>query len=254
MESGIHIAKIPVRRRRKKQKAFQNDSTRGDMNKALPPSWLRLLAGEFDLPYFRQLEQFVDAERAAHTVYPPEKDVFNALRLTPLEHVKVVLIGQDPYHGDGQAHGLCFSVQPGIRPPPSLVNIFKELKNDLGCPIPNNGHLVPWAKEGILLLNAVLTVRAHEPNSHKNKGWEQFSDAVLHAINERARPTVFLLWGGYAQKKAKLVDTHRHRVLKSAHPSPLSAAKFLGSRPFSAVNNALRELGEEPINWCLPDV
>ncbi|HYV38619.1 MAG TPA: uracil-DNA glycosylase [Gemmataceae bacterium] len=224
------------------------------MNTTLPADWERRLASEFTQPYFRQLQDFIQREREVHTVYPPDKDVFNALKLTPFDQVKVVLLGQDPYHDDGQAHGLCFSVQPGIKPPPSLVNIFKELKNDLGCPIPNNGCLTPWAERGVLLLNAVLTVRAHEANSHKNKGWEQFTDAVILAVNERPKPAVFLLWGNYAQKKGKLVDSAKHRVICGAHPSPLSASKFFGSRPFSAVNRALQELGHEPLDWQLPDI
>src|SRR5262249_8127663 len=161
----------------------------------LPASWQAAVGDEFRQPYFHKLEAFVDAEREAHTVFPPEEDVFNALKLTPLDEVKVVLLGQDPYHDEGQAHGLCFSVRPGVRPPPSLVNILKELKNDLGCRIPNNGCLVPWAEQGVLLLNAVLTVRAHKPNSHKNHGWERFTDAVIQAVADRPQPSVFLLWG-----------------------------------------------------------
>ena len=224
------------------------------MKKDLPPSWRKVLAEEFTKPYFHKLEAFVDQERRTHTVYPPEDDVFNAFKLTPLDEVKVVLIGQDPYHGDGQAQGLCFSVRPGIKPPPSLVNIFKELKHDLGCKIPNNGSLVPWAEQGVLLLNAVLTVRAHEANSHEGRGWEQFTDAAIQAVNDRKEPAVFALWGKYAQKKGRLVDEERHRVLKGAHPSPLSAAKFFASKPFFSINGALEELDYEPIDWQIPDV
>jgi uracil-DNA glycosylase len=224
------------------------------MKVQLPADWQTVLAEELEKPYFQRLKEFVDGERAQYLVFPPEDDVFNALKLTPFDRVKVLLLGQDPYHDDGQAHGLCFSVRPGVRPPPSLMNVFKELKNDLGCAIPNNGYLVPWAEQGVLLLNAVLTVRAHVPNSHKDKGWETFTDAVLRAVNARATPVVFVLWGAYAQKKEKLIDTERHRVLKAAHPSPLSAKKFFGSKPFSAVNRALEEFGEKPINWQLPDV
>jgi uracil-DNA glycosylase len=224
------------------------------MKKNLPPSWKAVLAGEFEEPYFQKLEAFVDKERESHTVFPPEDDVFNALTMTPLDAVKVVLLGQDPYHDDGQAHGLCFSVRPGVRPPPSLVNILKELKNDLGCKIPNNGCLLPWAEQRVLLLNAVLTVRAHQANSHKNKGWEQFTDAVIQAVNDRDKPSVFILWGAYAQKKGKLVDEERHRVLKSAHPSPLSAATFFGTKPFSRTNALLEELEYSPIDWQLPDL
>jgi uracil-DNA glycosylase len=220
----------------------------------LPDGWKTVLSGELKKPYFQSLKQFVDAERSAHTVFPPEGDVFNAFKLTPFEKVKVLLLGQDPYHDDGQAHGLCFSVKPGVKRPPSLVNIFKELHNDLGCKIPNNGYLVPWAEQGVMLLNAVLTVRAHQANSHKDRGWETFTDAVIRALNDRPQPLVFLLWGAYAQKKNKLIDTNRHRIVTAAHPSPLSAKKFFGSKPFSAVNKALEELGETAIDWQLPDV
>jgi uracil-DNA glycosylase len=219
----------------------------------LPESWQGALAGEVNKPYFQELQKFVQSERQAHTVFPPEEDVFTALKLTPYDQVKVLLLGQDPYHDDGQAHGLCFSVRPGIKPPPSLVNMFKELRDDLGCSVPNNGYLVPWAEQGVLLLNAVLTVRAHEPNSHKDKGWETFTDAVIRAVNSRSSPVVFVLWGAYAQKKEKLIDK-RHVILKAAHPSPLSAKKFFGSRPFSAINNALTQMGKTPINWQLPDL
>jgi uracil-DNA glycosylase len=224
------------------------------MRVQLPDGWKTVLADELTRPYFERLKEFVDAEREAHTVFPPEGDVFNALKLTPFDKVKVLLLGQDPYHDDGQAHGLCFSVKPGVKRPPSLVNIFKELHNDLGCKVPNNGCLVPWAEQGVMLLNAVLTVRAHQPNSHKDHGWETFTDAVIRALNDRSQPVVFLLWGAYAQKKIKLIDTARHRIVTAAHPSPLSAKKFFNSKPFSAVNKALAELGETAIDWQLPDV
>jgi uracil-DNA glycosylase len=224
------------------------------MHVKLPPSWQDILADELKKPYFKKLSEFVDEERKHHQVFPPEEDVFNAFRLTPYDKVKVLLLGQDPYHDEGQAHGLAFSVRPGVRPPPSLVNIFKELHADLGCKIPNNGCLVPWAEQGVMLLNAVLTVRAHQPTSHKNKGWETFTDSVIRALNERADPVVFLLWGGYAQKKLKLIDTARHPVITAAHPSPLSVKKFLGSKPFSTTNKALAKLGKEPIDLQIPDV
>lgn len=224
------------------------------MRVQLPSDWKAVLADEVKKPYFQQLKQFVNEERAEHKVFPPEPDVFNAFKLTPYESVKVLLLGQDPYHDDGQAHGLCFSVKPGVKPPPSLLNVFKELHNDLGCKIPNNGYLVPWADRGVLLLNAVLTVRAHKPTSHKDKGWETFTDAVIRALNNRQKPLVFLLWGAYAQKKSKLIDANRHRIVMAAHPSPLSYKKFLGSKCFSAVNQALEDLGEEPIDWQLPDL
>jgi uracil-DNA glycosylase len=220
----------------------------------LPESWRAALADEFAKPYFHQLQESLARERAEHKVFPPEEDVFNAYKLAPLEKVKVLLLGQDPYHDDNQAHGLCFSVRPGIKPPPSLVNMFKELKTDVGCKVPNNGYLVPWAEQGIMLLNAVLTVRAHEPNSHKNQGWETFTDATIRALADRPDPVVFVLWGAYAQKKGKLIDAARHPVLTAAHPSPLSASKFFGSRPFSAVNAALEKLGKPPIDWQLPDI
>jgi uracil-DNA glycosylase len=224
------------------------------MRVPLPADWRTVLADELKKPYFRQLKAFVDQERAEHTVYPPEADVFNSFRYTPYEKVKVLLLGQDPYHGAGQAHGLAFSVQPGVKPPPSLVNMLKELHSELGCRVPNNGYLVPWAERGVMLLNAVLTVRAGEPNSHKDKGWEQFTDAVLGALNARPKPVVFALWGAYAQKKQKLINAPPNRIVTAAHPSPLSAKKFLGSRPFSAINQALEELGEAPIDWQLPDL
>jgi len=220
----------------------------------IPESWRNVLAPEFDKPYFKKLKQFVEGERSKHTVFPPEEDVFNALKYTPFDEMKVLLLGQDPYHDVGQAHGLCFSVRPGVKPPPSLVNMFKELKDDLGCRIPNNGYLVPWAEQGVLLLNAVLTVRAHEPASHANKGWETFTDAIIKAASDRDDPMVFVLWGGYAQKKEKLIDGSKHTILKAAHPSPLSAKKFLGSRPFSAINDALEKMGKDPIDWQIPNI
>ncbi|WP_422931638.1 uracil-DNA glycosylase [Singulisphaera sp. PoT] len=219
----------------------------------MPESWRSALAGELAKPYFHQLQQFLAEERRSHQVFPPEADVFNAFRLTPFERTNVLLLGQDPYHDDGQAHGLCFSVQPGIKSPPSLVNMFKELRDDLGCRIPNHGFLEGWARQGMLMLNAVLTVRAHEPNSHKDRGWETFTDAVIRALDAREDPVVFVLWGNYAQKKGRLINTGRHRVLTAAHPSPLSAKKFFGSRPFSAINQALEQLGKRPIDWQLPN-
>jgi uracil-DNA glycosylase len=221
----------------------------------LPEGWQERVGGEFEKPYFQKLARFVDEERSEYQVFPPEPEVFSAMELTPYEQVNVFLLGQDPYHDDNQAHGLCFSVRPGIKPPPSLVNIFKELKTDLGCKIPNNGYLVPWAKQGILMLNAVLTVRAHSPNSHKNQGWETFTDAVLKQVNAKESPVVFVLWGGYAQKKVSLIDTSRHTIIQSAHPSPLSARNgFFGSKPFSKINHALAAAGKPEINWQIPDL
>lgn len=221
----------------------------------IPQDWHRLLRDEFEKPYFQTLSRFVDEERQHYTVFPPEPEVFSALKLTPYEQVKVLLLGQDPYHDNNQAHGLCFSVRPGIKPPPSLVNIFKELHSDVGFRVPNNGYLVPWAEQGILLLNAVLTVRAHSANSHKNHGWETFTDAIIRKVNEKSDPVVFVLWGGYAQKKRALIDASRHLIVQSAHPSPLSAHNgFFGSKPFSAINNALQTAGKPAINWQLPDL
>lgn len=221
----------------------------------IPKDWRAQLADAFEKPYFQTLQQFVDEERQNYTVFPPEQDVFSALKLTPYERANVFLLGQDPYHDNNQAHGLCFSVRPCIKPPPSLVNIFKELRSDVDFRIPNNGYLVPWAEQGMLLLNAVLTVRAHKPNSHKGHGWEIFTDAVIRAVNAREDPVVFVLWGGYAQKKRALIDTARHTIIQSAHPSPLSANNgFFGSRPFSAINAALRAAGKPEIDWQLPDL
>ncbi len=221
----------------------------------IPESWQTHLAAELDKPYFHKLAQFVDEERQHYTVFPPEPEVFSALQITPYERVNVLLLGQDPYHDDNQAHGLCFSVCPGIKPPPSLMNMFKELQTDVGFRIPNNGYLVPWAEQGILMLNAVLTVRAHAANSHKNHGWETFTDAIIRQVNAKDDPVVFVLWGGYAQKKLKLIYTKRHAVVQMAHPSPLSAHNgFFGSKPFSAINAALRQANKPPINWQLPDL
>jgi uracil-DNA glycosylase len=225
------------------------------MQKHLPGSWIDAMHGEFEKPYFAKLEEFVDRERTLHTVFPPEKDVFNALEYTPYDEVTVLLLGQDPYHDDGQAHGLCFSVRPGVKPPPSLANMFKELRDDLGCKVPNNGYLAPWARQGLLMLNAVLTVRAHMPNSHKGKGWETFTDAVIRAVSAKDEPVVFVLWGGYARKKVPLIDAERHTIIESAHPSPLSARNgFFGSKPFSKINRTLREAGKSEIDWQIPNL
>ncbi|MDJ0796791.1 MAG: uracil-DNA glycosylase [Calothrix sp. MO_167.B12] len=221
----------------------------------LPPSWHPVLAEEFDKPYFQQLQEFLQTERQSHTIFPPEEEVFSAFELTPYEQVNVLLLGQDPYHDDNQAHGLCFSVKPGVIIPRSLINIFKEMQADIGVNMPNNGHLTSWAKQGVLMLNAVLTVRAHEANSHKNKGWEKFTDAVIKQVNNKRSPVIFVLWGGYAKKKLKLIDTERHTVIQSAHPSPLSAHNgFFGSKPFSAINTALKSFGKPEINWQFPDL
>jgi uracil-DNA glycosylase len=220
----------------------------------LPPSWREALAGELAADYFRDLARFVDAARAAGPVFPPEADVFNAFALTPLEQVKVVLLGQDPYHDDGQAHGLCFSVRPGVAPPPSLGNVFKELAVDVpGFMRPSHGHLAAWARQGVLLLNAVLTVDAHVANSHRGRGWERFTDAAIAAVSAGRPHAAFVLWGNAARKKAALVDRERHTVIEGAHPSPLSYRRFAGSRPFSRVNAALAAHGQTPIDWRLVD-
>ena len=225
------------------------------MKVKLPSPWKGLLADEFHKHYFEKLDVFLKAERQRYKVYPPECEVFAALQATPYPRDTVLILGQDPYHDEGQAHGLAFSVRPGIRPPPSLLNIFKELNSDLGCNVPNNGYLMSWARQGVLLLNTVLTVRAHAPNSHRNKGWEHFTDTVISRLSDRASPVVFVLWGANAQKKLKLVDRRRHAVIRAAHPSPLSAHHgFFGSKPFSAINASLRAAGKPEINWQLPDL
>lgn len=221
--------------------------------KQIPPSWQAHVGAELEKPYFKKLREFVDQERRHADVYPPEAEVFTALERTPYDRVKVMILGQDPYHGPGQAHGLAFSVRPGVRPPPSLVNIFKELRDEMGCPVPNHGCLFHWADQGVLLLNAVLTVRDGEPNSHKGKGWETFTDAVISALARREDPVVFVLWGGYAAKKESLIGAP-HYVHKSAHPSPLSARRgFFGSKPFSVINRELQRVGKDPIDWCVPN-
>ena len=220
----------------------------------LPPDWLTALSAEFEKPYWDELQTFVAEERKTQQVFPPAAEVFSAFELAPYTSVRLVILGQDPYHDDGQAHGLCFSVKPGVSAPPSLGNMFKELKADLGCKVPNNGYLVPWAQQGVLMINAVLTVRAHTPNSHKDHGWETFTDAVIRAVSDRPDPAVFLLWGKYAQKKKKLIDAKRHTVIEGAHPSPLSAKLFFGSKPFSKVNDALTALGKAPIDWQIPNL
>jgi uracil-DNA glycosylase len=215
--------------------------------------WNPVLRGEFAKPYWVDLQQFVATERTRATVFPPRDEVFAALHLTPFAEVKAVILGQDPYHGPGQAHGLCFSVRHGVRPPPSLQNIFKELEADLGLSPPDHGCLDAWARQGVLLLNASLTVRAGRAASHQGKGWETFTDEVLRAVNTKPERVVFILWGASARRKRTLIDTSRHVIIESAHPSPLSASNgFFGSRPFSRANAALVEAGREPIDWALP--
>ena len=214
--------------------------------------WNPHLRQELSQPYWNELTEFVAAERARTTVYPPHDEVFAALHLTPLASVKVVILGQDPYHGAGQAHGLCFSVRDGVRPPPSLQNIFKELATDLGCEIPSRGCLESWARQGVLLLNTTLTVRSGSAGSHQGKGWETFTDRVIEVVDQQEETVVFVLWGAHARKKRALVSTDRHVVLESPHPSPFSAASgFFGSRPFSRANEALVAAGRDPVEWCL---
>ncbi len=221
----------------------------------LPESWITHLSDDLSSPQMQALRAFLAAEKAAgKQIFPKEADWFRALELTPLDKVRIVILGQDPYHGEGQAHGLCFSVQPGVRPPPSLVNIYKELESDLAAPRPQHGFLESWAKQGVLLLNSVLTVEMGQAASHQRKGWEGFTDAIIRTVNAKAEPVVFLLWGAYAQKKAAFVDGTRHLVLKAAHPSPLSAHNgFLGCRHFSKANAFLSAKGQAPIDWSLPD-
>lgn len=217
---------------------------------AIANDWLAPLKPEFSKPYYAKLYKTVMQEYSSRQIFPPANDIFNAFELTPLSEVKVVILGQDPYHGDGQAHGLCFSVKPDVEIPPSLVNIYQELHDDLGCYIPNNGYLVKWAKQGVLLLNTVLTVRAHQANSHRNIGWEEFTDAAIRVLDEQDRPIVFLLWGRPAQMKKAMLHNRRHLILEAPHPSPLSAYRgFFGCRHFSKANAFLQENGLTPIDW-----
>lgn len=221
----------------------------------LAEDWKQALGAEFEQPYMQELRAFLLAEKAAgKVVYPPGPLIFNALNSTPMSRVKVVIIGQDPYHGPGQAHGLCFSVQPGVRTPPSLQNMYKEIQRDLGYPIPAHGSLQSWADQGVLLLNAVLTVTQAQAGAHANRGWERFTSRIIELLNEQCEHLVFMLWGSYAQKKGQQIDASRHCVLKSVHPSPLSAHRgFIGCGHFSAANDYLLEHGREPIDWRLPE-
>lgn len=220
---------------------------------AISNDWAEKLSEEYRKPYYRELFQFVKEEYSKMVVYPPSEDIFNAMHLTPLSKVKCVILGQDPYHEPGQAHGLCFSVKPDIKIPPSLENIYKELHDDVGFEIPNHGYLEEWAKQGVLLLNTVLTVRAHKAFSHRGKGWEQFTDAIIRTVNEIDRPVVFLLWGKPAQEKKALLNNPKHLILEAPHPSPLSAYRgFFGCRHFSKANEFLVRNGETPVDWTLP--
>lgn len=222
---------------------------------AICNDWLEPLTPEFQKDYYKNLFSKIKEEYSNHLIFPPADDIFNAFHLTPLSEVKVVIIGQDPYHNVGQAHGLCFSVKPDVDIPPSLVNIYKELQDDLGCDIPNNGYLVKWAKQGVLMLNTVLTVRAHQANSHRGLGWEQFTDAAIQVLNKEDRPIVFILWGSPAQKKKAMLNNPKHLILEAPHPSPLSAYRgFFGSRPFSKTNAFLKEHGLKEIDWQIENV
>lgn len=217
--------------------------------------WGQYLKEEMAQPYYRQLRQFLIGEYSTKQVYPDMYSIFNALHYTSYADTKVLILGQDPYHEPGQAHGLSFSVQPNVPPPPSLVNIFKELETNLGCTVPNNGCLEPWARQGVLLLNTVLTVQAHRANSHRDKGWEIFTDKIISLLNQREKPVAFILWGSPARRKKAMITNPQHFIVESPHPSPLSAYRgFFGSRPFSKVNKFLESVGEEPINWQLPNI
>ncbi|MGL6198752.1 MAG: uracil-DNA glycosylase [Lachnospiraceae bacterium] len=222
---------------------------------AITNEWLKVLNSEFRKPYYKTLFERVKQEYDRGPVYPPSDDVFNAFHLTPFNQVKVVILGQDPYHEPGQAHGLCFSVKPGVKAPPSLVNIYQELNDDLGCYIPNNGYLEKWARQGVLLLNTVLTVRAHQANSLRGIGWEEFTDAAIRALNQADRPIVFILWGKPAQNKKVMLDNPKHLILEAPHPSPLSSYRgFFGSKPFSQTNRYLEENGLETIDWQIENI
>jgi uracil-DNA glycosylase len=217
--------------------------------------WNPVLRAELEKPYWAELQAFVHDERSRFEVFPPNDEVFAALHLTPFQDVKALILGQDPYHGPGQAHGLCFSVRPPVKPPPSLENIFTELGADVGAVAPDHGSLEHWARQGVLLLNATLTVRAHKAASHQKKGWETFTDQIIRTVNDKPETVVFILWGSSARQKKKLIDTGRHAVIESPHPSPLSAHRgFFGSRPFSRANEALVAAGREPIDWAIPNL
>ena len=225
------------------------------MKKILDNDWQDLLQEEFEKEYYQNLRKFLISEYKNKTIYPHMNNIFNALKFTSYKDVKVVILGQDPYHGPNQAHGLSFSVNKGVKIPPSLVNIYKELHDDLGCYIPNNGYLESWAKQGVLLLNTVLTVRAHEANSHRNMGWEQFTDKIISLLNDREDPIVFILWGNPSISKKKLITNKRHFIITSPHPSPLSAFRgFFGSRPFSRSNDFLKSINKTPINWQIENI
>ena len=222
------------------------------VNPQIEESWKAVLEDEFDAPYFLELKEFLAEEKKHYVIYPPGQYIFSAFNYTPFNRVKVVILGQDPYHGPGQAHGLCFSVPEGIKAPPSLVNIFKEIQEDVGVPFPRKTNLIPWAKQGVLLLNAILTVRANQAGSHQNRGWEKFTDSVIRTLSDKRKNIIFLLWGNYAIAKEAIIDENRHHILKAAHPSPLSANRgFFGCKHFSRTNEILEDLGLQQINWGL---
>ncbi len=221
----------------------------------LQNDWVEAIGGEFKKPYYASLYRFIKEEYSTNVIYPPADDIFNAMHLTPLSQVKVLILGQDPYHNQGQAHGLCFSVRPEVDIPPSLENIYKELREDLGCEIPNNGYLVKWAQQGVLMLNTVLTVRAHQAFSHQGKGWEQFTDAIIREVNAQKRPIVYMLWGKPAQSKIPMLNNPKHLILKAPHPSPLSAYRgFFGCKHFSQANEFLAANGIDPIDWQIENI
>ena len=222
-----------------------------NMNVNIDDSWKEQLQAEFDKPYFASLAEFVKQEYRSHTCYPPGKEIFNAFDHCSFNDTKVVIIGQDPYHGPGQANGLCFSVADGIPHPPSLINIFKEIEADLGIPYPKSGNLERWSKQGVLLLNATLTVRAHQAGSHQRKGWETFTDAVIRCVSDKKRNVIFLLWGGFAKKKSSLIDANKHKIFTTGHPSPLSANRgyWFGNKHFSKTNYQLQQVGLERVEW-----
>ncbi|WP_341200935.1 uracil-DNA glycosylase [Planomicrobium okeanokoites] len=220
--------------------------------KILSNDWQDVVGEEFDKPYYKELREFLKEQYANETVYPSQDEIWSAFEHTPFKDVKVVILGQDPYHGQGQAHGLSFSVKPGVRIPPSLRNIFKELNDDIGCELPSDGTLTKWADQGVMMLNTVLTVRKGDANSHRGKGWEEFTDEVIRKLSARKEPVIFVLWGKPAQTKKGLIDLERHDVIEAPHPSPFSASRgFFGSKPFSKVNSLLQKRGEEPIDFCL---
>lgn len=222
---------------------------------SLGNDWDELLKGEFEKKYYINLRKFLIDEYKSGTVFPDMYNIFSALKYTSYKDTKILILGQDPYHGDGQAHGLAFSVKPNVKIPPSLLNIYKELKQDIGCFIPNNGYLVPWAEQGVLLLNTALTVRAHEANSHRNKGWETFTDKIISILNDREDPVIFVLWGNNAKKKMELIDKNRHYILYAPHPSPLSASRgFFGCKHFSKINEILLDLDKKTIDWQIPNI